>query len=52
MRPEKIRSLIRTALDEGAVQVEIELKTGEKVKVNFAPEKTQTNPADLVDMSE
>lgn len=53
MRPERIRSLIRAALDEGAAKVEITLRSGETVRVSFAKDKAQdVNPADLVDMSE
>jgi hypothetical protein len=47
MRPERLRSLIKTALAEGAVQVEVVLKTGETVRVQFA--QTEKTEPDLVE---
>jgi len=46
MRPERLRAIIKTALDQGAVQVEVVLKTGETVKLQFAQD---TREPDLVE---
>jgi len=37
MRPERLRSLIKTALAEGATTIKVRLKTGEEVEVVFGP---------------
>ena len=48
MRPERLRSLIKTALAEGATKIKVRLQTGEEVEVTFEP---RDDGPDLVEWS-